>query len=193
MKRVIAVHGWSGRAGDGWFSWLKTELENRGFEVVMPQMPDADEPRIATWVPAIAEAVGTPDEDTYFIGHSMGCGAIIRYIESLPEGQNVGGAVFIAGFFLPLTGLETDAERENDREWYETPIDTEKVRSRMKNSFALFSDNDPWVPVENADEFKKRLGSDVLVQHNQSHFNEGAGFKELPIALEKLLEISGAT
>lgn len=68
--------------------------------------------------------------------------------------------------------------------------DTEKVKSKMGTSFALFSDNDPWVPVENAEDFKERLGSEVLIQHNQSHFNEGAGFTELPIALEKLLEMA---
>lgn len=189
MKRAILVHGWSGQAGDGWFTWLKKELESRGFEVLMPQMPDTDEPRISAWVPAIAQAVGVPDQDTFFVGHSMGCVAIIRYLESLSEGQKVGGAVFVAGFFLPLTGL-TKEEEETGREWHETPIDTEKVRNRMEKSFALFSDNDPFVPVENAEEFKSRLGSEILIQHNQAHFHEGAGFTELPIALEKLLEIS---
>lgn len=189
MKRAIVIHGWDGTPEVGWFPWLKSELEARGFQVSIPQMPSAEEPRIHNWVPAVAEAVGTPDEDTYLIGHSMGCGAIIRYIESIPKGQKVGGAVFIAGFFRPLTGL-TKEEEEVDREWYETPIDTEKVKNKIGKSFALFSDNDPWVPVENAEDFRDRLGSEVLIQHNQSHFNEGAGFTELPIALEKLLEIA---
>lgn len=190
MKRVIAVHGWSGHAGDGWFTWLKSELEKRGLEVSMPQMPNTHKPRIDEWVQTIADVVGAPDENTYFIGHSLGCSAIIRYIESLPEGQKVGGVVFVAGFFRPLTGL-TKEEEETDRIWHETSINTDIVRNRIGKSFALFSDNDPFVPVENAEDFKNRLGSEILIQHEQSHFNEGAGFKELPIALEKLLEIAG--
>lgn len=189
MKRIILVHGWDGTPNGGWFPWLKTELEKEGFHVVAPQLPEANEPRIKKWIPALAEVVGVPDEETYFVGHSMGCGAIIRYIESLSEGQKVGGAIFVAGFFRPLTGL-TAEEEDVDREWSQTPIDTHAVKSRMKSNVAIFSDNDLWVPVENAEDFRERLGSEILIQHNQHHFNEGAGFKDLPVVLEKILEMT---
>ena len=93
-KRAIIAHGWDGYPEEGWFPWLKSELEARGFEVLVPQLPEANSPSIYNWVPALAEAVGTPDENTYFVGHSMGCQTIARYLETLPEGAKVGGAVF---------------------------------------------------------------------------------------------------
>ena len=189
-KRVIIVHGWDGTPEEGWFPWLKRELEARNFEVIVPQMPETEAPHINAWVPALSSAVGTPDENTYLVGHSMGCQAIIRYLEKLPEEQKIGGAIFVAGFLRPLTGLTTDAEKEIGREWTETPFNSEKVRSYLKRSVALFSDNDPWVPVENAEEFKEKLGSEVIVEHDKGHFNEEAGFKELPIVLKKVLELS---
>ncbi|HYF28783.1 MAG TPA: alpha/beta fold hydrolase [Candidatus Paceibacterota bacterium] len=192
MRKVILVHGWDGTPNTGWFPWLQRELEARGFVVVAPQLPDTDAPRIATWVPALAEAIGTVGEHMYLVGHSMGCQAILRYLEALPAGQKVGGAIFVAGFFRPLTGLETDEEREIDAEWANTPIDTDKVRSHLPESFALFSDDDPWVPAENAKDFRDRLGSETLIQHGQRHFNEGAGFTTLPIVLEKLLEMAAS-
>ena len=86
--------------GEGWFPWLKRELEERGFQVFIPHLPDSDKPRIEKWIPALADAVGTADANTYFVGHSMGCQAIARYVETLD--QKIGGAVFVAGFFKRL-------------------------------------------------------------------------------------------
>ena len=189
MKRVVLVHGWSGTPETGWFPWLKENLELRGFKVIAPQLPDTSTPRINAWVPALIDAVGIADEETYFIGHSMGCQTIIRYIETLPQGTQVGGAVFIAGFFRPLTNID-ESEKEIDREWATTPIDTNKVRSALRKSVAVFSDNDNWVPVENAEDFKSKLGSEIIIEHAKEHFHEGGGFEELPIALKKLLELA---
>lgn len=190
MKKVIIVHGWGGTSEEGWFPWLKRKLESKGFTVVIPQLPDAENPHIKTWVPVLATAVGKPDEDTYFVGHSMGCQTIIRYLETLGEGEKVGGAIFVAGFVRPLTGLESEEEEAISREWTQAPINFGLVRSRLGRSIALFSDNDPWVQVENAEDFKEKLGSEVIIRSGCGHFNEGAGFIELPIVLEKLLELA---
>lgn len=98
-KRVFIIHGWDGYPEEGWFPWLKKELEAKSFTVFVPQLPKPDEPRIDNWVPELRKVVGNPDEQTYFVGHSMGCQTIARYLETLPEGVKVGGAVFVAGFF----------------------------------------------------------------------------------------------
>jgi uncharacterized protein len=98
-KRVFIVHGWDGYPEEGWFPWLKGELEAREFEVFVPQLPDPGNPRIYKWVPKLKEVVGDADEETYFVGHSMGCQTIARFLENLPQDLKVGGAVFIAGFF----------------------------------------------------------------------------------------------
>jgi hypothetical protein len=191
-KRVVIVHGWDGTPTDGWFLWLTKELVSKGFEVVGPQLPDADEPRVERWVPALAQAVGTPDEQTYFIGHSMGCQTIARYLEFLPEGTKVGGAVFVAGFFKRLTGLEEEeGSEEIGRQWLEAPLDLSKVRSHLPKSIAIFSDNDPFVPLDNQDDFRNKLGSEIIIQKRMGHFSgSGDGILELPIALESLLKIA---
>src|SRR5437016_1364128 len=110
MKKAIIVHGWDGYPEEGWFPWLKKELQTKGFKVSVPQMPESQKPRINNWVPALAKAVEKAEENTYFVGHSMGVQAITRYLLTLPKGAKVGGAVFVAGFFKRLTGLENDPE-----------------------------------------------------------------------------------
>lgn len=99
MKRVYIIHGWDGYPEEGWFPWLKSELDKKDYKVFVPQLPDPGNPRIHNWVPALAKLVENPDKETYFVGHSMGCQAIARYLETLSKNTKVGGAVFVAGFF----------------------------------------------------------------------------------------------
>jgi predicted alpha/beta hydrolase family esterase len=191
QKRVVIVHGWDNNPEDAWFPWLRTELEKRGFKVIVPQLPDAAIPRIEKWVPALAQAVGTATEQTYFVGHSMGCQTIARYLETLPDGQKVGGAVFVAGFFKHLKGLNKNLDEQKVNEhWFGTPLDLKKVKSYLPKSVAIFSDDDPWVPLDNQDDFRDKLGSEIIIQHEKGHFS-GQRDKtfELPIVLEKVLAL----
>lgn len=187
-KKVFIVHGWDGYPGEGWFPWLKKQLESEGFKVYVPQLPEAGTPKIKNWIPKLVEVVGKADENTYFVGHSMGCQTIARYLETLPKEVKVGGAVFVAGFFKSLT-LESSEEKEIAKEWLEAPINFEKVKSHLPKSVAIFSDNDPWVPLENQDEFKNKLGSEIVVEHEMGHFSGSNGIKEIPLVLKKVLEL----
>lgn len=192
MKRVFIIHGWEGFPEEGWFPWLKKELEAKGFVVQVPAMPDAANPRIFNWVPKIKEVVGIPDKETYFVGHSMGCQAIGRYLESLSGDIKVGGAVFVAGFFKSLTGLEDDpAVQEIDKHWLETPINLEIAKSHLENSVAVFSDNDPFVPLDNQDDFRDKLNSKIIIEHARGHFSGPSdNITELPVVLEELLKMA---
>ena len=195
-KRLFIVHGWDGSPNDGWFPWLKQECETRGFAVEVPVMPEASEPRIYNWVPKLAEVVGVADEETYFVGHSMGCQTIVRYLETLPEGVKVGGAVFVAGFLKRLTGLDLEDDeveliKDVANHWLSSSLDLQKVKSHLDKSVAIFSDNDVFVPAENQDEYKNILGSEVIIKHNMGHFRgDPDGVFELPIVLESLKKIS---
>ncbi len=190
-KRALIVHGWGGTPQEGWFPWLKNELEKNGFEVTVPAMPETNAPRISNWVPALSDAVGMPDAQTFLIGHSMGCQTIVRYIESLPNGVVVGGAVFVAGFLKKLTGL-TAEEKETGDHWMNSKIDLQKVKTHLLNSVAIFSDNDEFVPLENRDEFENIFGSKIIIEKNKGHFSGSDDVTELPSALDAVLSMSNS-
>lgn len=191
MKRVIIVHCWEGAPEQAWYPWLKKELESKGFEVIVPQLPDTDSPRVKKWIPALASAVGVVDELTYFVGHGMGCQTIARFLEGLPEGQKAGGVVFVAGFFKRLTGLDGDANsKETEEDWLSTKPNFDKVKSHMRRNIAIFSDDDPFVPLDNQDDFRDSLGSKVIIEHGMNHFNGASKCFELSVALESVLKLA---
>ena len=190
-KRVFIIHGWGGQPDLGWMLWLRKELEGRGFEVVAPQMPETDVPKIEKWVPFLEEKVGQADENTYFVGHSIGCQTILRYLERLPENKKIGGALFVAGWFnLKPETSEDEDDIKAAKPWLETPIDFEKILTHIKKFTAIFSDNDPYVPIEDAELFKQKLGAKTIIEHNKGHFTGDDNIIELPIVLEELLKIN---
>ncbi len=129
---------------------------------------------------------GHHNENTYFVGHSIGCQTILRYLESLPADKKVGGVNFVAGWFT-LMNLETDEEKEIAKPWLETPIDFEKVKQHTEKFFVVFSDDDEVVPQENKKLFGEWLGAKIATEHAKGHFSGSDGVKELPVILEAIL------
>lgn len=90
MKTVIIIHGWGGNPDEPLLVWIDQELRKKGWNVIRPAMPNPEEPVIEDWVAKMHELADIPTEQTYFVGHSIGCQAIMRYLATLPETTAVG-------------------------------------------------------------------------------------------------------
>ena len=187
-KRVFIIHGWEGYPEEGWFPWLRRELEKRGFIVTVPAMPEPAKPQINRWVRHLSALVGEPDENTYFVGHSIGCQAILRYLERLSGSRGVAGVVLVAAWtILSPPAYATPEDQEIARPWIQTPLDWDAIRSRAKWWTGIFSDNDDFVPVQSAEIFRSKLGAEIITEHNKGHFSGSDGVVELPSALDAVL------
>ncbi len=188
QKRVFIVHGWGDYPQKDWLPWLKERLEDVDFEVSIPAMPNPNEPTIDAWIRYLASEVGTPDQDTYFVGHSIGCQTILRYLETIDA--SIGGAVFVAGWFT-LSDLETEEEKIIGKPWIETPIDFAHVRRICSKMIAIFCDDDPVVPFEpNRAAYREHLNPTFVIEHSKGHFTADDGATELPSALQAVLEMA---
>jgi|SRR3989344_6879332 len=187
MKKVFIIHGWDFNPKMNWYPWLKRELEDLGFDVKVPSMPKTESPEINTWVDKLSDLVKIPDANTYFVGHSIGCQTILRYLESI--NKKVGGAVFVAGW-LNLTNLEGKEVENIVRPWLETKIYFNKVKKVLPKLSVILSDNDPYNCLEeNSKIFKEKLSANVIIEKNKGHFTESDGVKKLPIVLKELLRL----
>ncbi|RJQ19040.1 serine hydrolase family protein [Candidatus Woesearchaeota archaeon] len=185
MKRVFIIHCWGGTPKDNWYSWLKAQLEKEGFAVEVPAMPDTEHPRRETWVPLLKKRIGKPDKDTYLVGHSIGCSAILRYLE---ENGPVGGCLLVAGFFEVTWPHVPTKEDKALMDGWTGPLDEGAVRKNAGDLRCLFSDNDPWVPLSNVKKFEERLGAKAVVERKQGHYSNGMA--TVPTALKMLLEMA---
>lgn len=193
MKRVFIIHGWGGNSNERWLVWLKKELKSKDYEVIVPDMPDTDNPKIDTWVNHLKKVVGSSDKDTYFVGHSIGCQTIMRYLEKLPENEKAGGAIFVAGWFN-LTDETWDDDiytKEKGEKWINTPINFEKIKQHANKFVEIASDTDPYVALSNTELFLNNLGAKIIVLKEKGHISGEDGVNELPVVLEELLKMTG--
>jgi len=165
------VHGWGGSSEDNWFPWLTARLEEKGIKVKTFDMPDTDNPKIEEWVGHLRENIPSDeiDEQTYFIGHSIGCQTILRFLEKLHRDKKTGGCIFVAPFFKLLN--QSPEELLIAHPWENTPIDFGRVLSHCDNFLAFFSDDDEEVSLEESNKFKEKLGAKVIIEKNKGHFD----------------------
>lgn len=187
MKRAIIVHCWEGVPNYAWYPYVKKELEARGFEVQVPEFPDTKLPKLSAWLPFLKEKAGEPDKNLFLIGHSVGCITIMRYLESLKEGEKIGGAILVAGYTDDLGFSEL-------KNFFETPINFKEIKKHCDKFVLIHSDNDPYVDLKYGDELKEKLNAKLIVKHNMAHFSgaiEGEkSCTELSDVVKSVLKIS---
>lgn len=187
MKRVFLIHGWDGSPEEPMHKWIKKSLESKGFEVFAPEMPNADKPEIKSWIKKIGAIIGQLNKEDIFIGHSVGCQAILRHLEKLNKNEKVRKVILIAPWMhLDKNTIEEEGEEviEIAKPWMETPIDFKKIKTHCNEFIAIFSDNDPYVPLSNTDIFKKKLGAKILILKKRGHFDPSSNIDKLPELLE---------
>ncbi|MBI4158858.1 alpha/beta fold hydrolase [Candidatus Woesearchaeota archaeon] len=186
MKKIYLIHGWGGSPEEPMHKWIKKKLEDERFEVAVPEMPNTDEPKIDAWISKIESIVKNPDKNVTLIGHSIGCQAILRYLETLNK-EVVKKVILVAPWMcLDEKTIEEEGEevKEIARPWVETPINWKKVKKHSDKFVCIFSDNDYYVPLSNQEMFKKELNAEIIIQHEKGHFTKEDNVKELPIILE---------
>src|SRR3989344_3870904 len=171
-KRIFIVHGWGGSPNEILHKLLKKKFSTEGFEIFALTMPNTNEPGINEWVEFLKNAVGKVDETTNFIGHSIGCQTIMRYLETLPEDTKVGKCVFIAGWFN-LDNMETEEERIIAKPWIESPINLNKIKKITKEIVVFLSSNEPYDCVKDISTiFREKLRAKVIIEKDMGHFTD---------------------
>ena len=181
MKRAVIVHCWGGNSNYAWYPWAKTELEKLGYEVTVPDIPDPDPPKLSTWLPHLQQVIGEPDKEVVLIGHSIGATAIMRYLESLPEGQQVAKVVLVAGFTDQL-GFR---ELEN---FFTTPLNFDEIKTKSRGGFAVIqSDNDPFVSEQYGTRLKEELDARLTIKHGANHMSGPVDGEDACLELPEIL------
>ncbi|KKW06228.1 MAG: hypothetical protein UY40_C0001G0006 [candidate division CPR1 bacterium GW2011_GWC1_49_13] len=184
MKFVI-LHGTKATPEDNWFPWLAYELEKIDHQTIRPQLPTPEGQTPENWVRGIEEAVanvGGPDEETVFVAHSMSPLAVCLYLEKL--NRKVRAAFFIAGF---AKKVGKDEIKKLNAPFVAINPNWSKVRANCPDIICFIGDDDPYVPMEIAQDFANKCGAEeLIIITNGGHLSATAGFTKFPQLLEKI-------
>ena len=179
-KKVYLVHGFEATPNGGWRSWVMNELRGKDIYACALPMPSPADPVCEEWVAEISRVVARGDGDAIFlVGHSLGVPAILRFLESAPEGTRIAGAVLVSGPSRTIGKSKIE-------HFLEKPFDYARIRSRCGTFSVIHGDNDDRVPFSHAEELSRELGADLVVVPNGGHLNGSSGFRTLPECMAAL-------
>ncbi len=189
MNRIYVVHCWEGTKDDGWYPWLDKKISDNENKVFRFNMPDTANPKIDSWVSELDKQVNQLDEHTFFVGHSIGCQTIMRYLE-MKDTKKIGGILFVAPWLDLLPEAISDEESYNTAiPWLNTPINFKKIKSIAPNITCIFSDNDYFVSLAQEKRFKELLGAKTLIVKEKGHISAEDGIEELEDIYNALFNI----
>lgn len=176
MKNAIILHAMEDGPVNHWYPWLKQELEKKGYEVWVPQLPDTNNPQLSKWIPFIMEG-GKFSGDTVIIGHSAGGACVLAVLEKL--NTKIAQAIVVSGFSFYPGG---DGIVKPSYDW-------QKIQSNVDEFMIITSDNDPY----GHDEVRGRVmlemlamnGSVQILIKGQKHFTttDDTKYKRFPLLL----------
>lgn len=183
-KTAIILHGTMGSPEGNWFMWLRGELEQIGFTVWLPQLPHAEKPSTREWVDFVkTNCPFEIDENTLIVGHSSGaiCATVLAQ-ELSSFGRVIGVSIF----------------HNNDINWepldklFDVEFDFVKLKTVNKKLLFIHSDNDPYVPLSQAEFIANNSGAKLRIIPGQGHFNLEVSekYKKFPKLLEEILQAS---
>lgn len=179
MNKAVILHGTLGSPEGNWFLWLKQQLEARGFEVWLPQLPHAEQPSLEEWHSFVSQHCPFPiDGDTLVVGHSSG--AILALILIQRSRVRIGSVVCVSVFHDNSLNWQPNARL------FDVPFEWEEIRTRKGKLLFVHSDNDPYVPLDQANFVVNNCQAELIVVPGQGHFNleQSPAYQSFPHLLE---------
>ena len=181
MKTAIIIHGTLGSPAINWFVWLKDQLEKQDITVWLPQLPNAEKPSLRTWADFVHnECPFEIDEHTLIVGHSSG--AILSLIIA-QESQNPIGKIIAVSVFH-----NNSLEWEPNAELFDVIFDWDAIQRSCQELLFIHSDDDPYVPLDQAQYVADNCRARLVLLSGQGHFNleKSEQYREFPKLLELL-------
>lgn len=183
MKNALILHGTGGNSKENWFGWLKKQLEDDGWQVWVPDLPQADKPNIERYNQYLLTNTKLQlNKDSIIIGHSSGAVAILGLLEALPDNIAIDTCYLVGAF-------KDDLNWEALEELFLKPFNFEKIKTKAKRFVFIHSDNDPYCPLEHAKYLSAKLGGELIIVPGQKHFSVGTmgeAYTKFPLLLEKI-------
>lgn len=177
--KIVILHGTKGSPKGNWFQWLKSNLETKGHNVYVPRFPTPENQSVQSWCKVLDKKAPRFDEDTIIIGHSCGATYLLNILEVLS--CPIHRSIFVSGFLDRLGNKEFD---DLNADFINHDFNWNKIIKNAGKITILHGDNDPYVPLSQAEKLSEKLKSKLTIIENGGHLNTESGYTEFPELLE---------
>lgn len=168
MKQVLICHAYNTLPSENWYKWLENILRERGYDAKVIEFPNPSAPSEKEWVESIKSAHSR--NTLILVGHSLGCRAILAYINQynvqVAHVILVGCPMFWEGIIETRPPLKAYVDGMQK-------LDFEKIKKLVGHLDVFHDTTDHILPIENAEYVKEMLGDKVTLHISSSndHFD----------------------
>ncbi|HWH95849.1 MAG TPA: alpha/beta hydrolase [Baekduia sp.] len=174
-RRFLILHGWQNHRPAGhWQRWLAEHLRNEGEQVLYPQLPDPDDPRLDAWLDVLRDELAMlGGGERIVITHSLGCLLWLRHAERAVPEEAVDRVLLVCP--AGPAALPPDLAP-----FHAAPFDGAALRRSGRRVELVCTDADPWCPEGAAGFFGRALQVPVHVVPGGGHLSIGDGYGPWP-------------
>jgi len=173
---IYVVHGYTANSQANWYPNLKCQLESENIAVHVFDMPNPHAPVEKEWLDFLERNITNFDDKSIFIGHSLGCVAILRFLED-KNTDNIESLFLVSGFVedSPIPELSGFVKGE---------INYSKLLQTIKNRVVVSAVDDDIVPYSYSRVLAKKLNAKFKLLETGKHFIDRDGFTEFPYLIK---------
>jgi len=190
--KVLVIHGIGANSKDNWFPWFKLAVEQKGYEVIIPDLPNSKTPTIAEWIGALKKLNITKNDKLTIVAHSMGAPTAIEFIRK--SNLYVNKLILVAPTGKEQSKKNWDTLRQYPRAkeviqtFNKANNDINNIEHLIDKTVIYISGNDPYIPQSVTKSYEP-LHPLVKTCKNRGHFNSHAGNYDFPEILDEFPEI----
>ena len=180
MKNVLLIHGFNGIPKI--FDYFKSELEKRGFDVIMPEFPVREEITIEEYFKVFDKYKNIFNSNLTVVAHSIGNAMFIKYISK--NNLSVEKYISLAGFSKNFYNESKDILNEKVKLSVLNAQELQDTKDLINDRYSIYSKDDHIVPYELLEEFSKEINSESISIDGIGHMGKKSGLEELPKVID---------
>ncbi len=179
-NNVLLIHGFNGIPKI--FNYFKKELENKGYNVILPNFPLREEIEIEGYFEVFNKYKGIFNDNLIVIAHSIGNPMFIKYISK--NNYKIGKYVSLAGFSEAYYNEGKDDLNEKVKLTVLTDKEKKDAIRQINEKYSIYSDDDHIVPFNLLEKYCRDIESKPILIKSIGHMGKKSGLETLPEVID---------
>ncbi|MFA6132079.1 MAG: alpha/beta fold hydrolase [Patescibacteria group bacterium] len=178
--RIILIHGFNADPDKNFHPWLRSELQDKGFEVISPKLnlQAGQELNMPEIMEEMKRQIGYLKGDDILLGHSLGALLMLQYLEAA-EMVEIPRAVI-------LVAAPWKVSRPELRQLFVDELDADVIMWKAREFIVIHSEDDKLVPIEHGKKLAESIRARFIERKGDDHYMG----PEYPILRDLILEIA---
>ena len=170
MKNFFIIHGTFGHNKENWFPWLENKLKEQGKEVFNFNYPTPEGQSFESWSAVLDKVRDKITPESVFVCHSIASVFLVKYC--IVNNLHIKKLISVSGANNFSVGIK-EFDDINKSMFID---DVSNFKNLCPERICYFSENDPYVKLQDLESFADSISAKKVVYKNAGHFNEKAGY-----------------